>query len=522
MHGGFTITHRHATPRARQWARQIALYTTAALASGLATASHAQDAAAPPTMAPSDTAMSFEAAQIRAQSSSATLQAADHQSQAAEHSAAAVANLNRPIVSVSANYIAYQKTLNLDLSEQRQSVLDGTQDFLSGLPSTVPAEFTQIVTDITGRISAALPGLFGALPDTLSYQTRQDVFRPAVQAVLPIYSGGAFSAIRQGAEANVAATAARGRQARDVVQINLIRVYFGQLTAQALESSALETRIALDRLLHDAQRLEEGGFTPRSRTLEAQVARDSAERAYQRAILAHQTARMELAQALEMSGVRPSTPLFVDTRPLEPATSFLGNEDSDTQTQQARAAGQLASASVDLARSQYRPQAYAFGSYNFNRDNALPTDPDWVVGVGMRYTLISNVGRGQALAAARENVAAADDAVRAARTASTTSTLRAWDMVEAARRSFVLLGSNLAAAEESLRIQTVAFREGEGTLTTVLAAEAALASARTQRIATAYEYDLALAALLQSSGRLDSFTDHMARADVRLAPGGQP
>lgn len=466
--------------------------------------------------------MSFEAAQIRAQSRSATLQAADHALQGAQHSATAVANLNRPIVSVSANYLAYQKTLSLDLSDQRQAALDNTQDFLGGLPATVPPEFTQIVSDITGRISAALPGLFGTIPDTLSYRQRDDVFRPAVTAVMPIYSGGVFPAIRQGAQANVAASAAKGREARELVQLNLIRVYFGQLTAEALEASALETRNALDRLLYDAQRLEAAGFTPRSRTLEAQVARDTAERAYQRATLAHQTARMELAQALEMTNVRPSTPLFIDTRPLEPATSFLGNEGRTPQTDQARAAGQLASAGVALAQSQYRPQAYAFGSYNFNRDHALPTDPDWVVGVGVRYTLMSNVNRGATLAAARENVAAANEAVRAAQTASTTATLRAWDMVEAARRSFILLATNVTAAQESLRVQNIAFREGEGTLTTVLAAEAALATARTQRIAAAYEYDLALAALLAASGRLDSYNDHMARADVRLSPGAQP
>ena len=109
--------------------------------------------------------------------------------------------------------------------------------------------------------------------------------------------------------------------------------------------------------------------------------------------------------------------------------------------------------------------------------------------------------------------------VATATTAATTATLRAWDMVEAARRSFVLLGSNVTAAQESLRVQSIAFREGEGTLTTVLAAEATLATARTQRIASAYEYDLALAALLAASGRLDSYTEHMARADVRLSPG---
>ena len=53
-------------------------------------------------------------------------------------------------------------------------------------------------------------------------------------------------------------------------------------------------------------------------------------------------------------------------------------------------------------------------------------------------------------------------------------------------------------------------------MTAVLGAEAALAAARAQKAATAYEYDLALAGLLAASGQLDSFSDHLARADIRL------
>ncbi len=465
------------------------------------------------------TALSFDAASVRLSRTSATLQAASHSVASAEQTAKAVAALNRPLVTVSAQYLEYQKTLSLDLKDARQSALDSTQDFLGTLPSTLPPGYQQIASEITGKISAALPGLFGALPDSLSYRYRDDVFRPSVQAVLPLYTGGAITAIKRGASAGVAAAQAKEAEAQELAQINLIRVYFGQHTAQALEASAKETRDALDRLLYDAQRLEAAGFTQRARTLEAQVARDGAERAYQRAILAHQSARMELAQVLELGGVRPTTPLFVATRPLEPANGFLDNGDDTSQTRQAIAAGKLADAGVALAKSQFRPQAFAFGSYNFNKDDALPTDPDWVVGVGVRYTLLSNIDRGHALAAAREKVAAADEATRAARNASTIAVLRAWDMVEAARRSFVLLDSSMAAARENLRVQSVAFREGEGTLTTVLAAEAALSAARTQRIATAYEYDLALAGLLAASGRLPAFSDHMNAADVKLPLG---
>ena len=80
---------------------------------------------------------------------------------------------------------------------------------------------------------------------------------------------------------------AKADQARDAARINLIRVYFGQLAAQSLENSARQSRDALAKLYDDSQKFEAEGVTPRARTLEAEVARDTAERAYQRAVLAH-------------------------------------------------------------------------------------------------------------------------------------------------------------------------------------------------------------------------------------------
>ncbi|MDF2493400.1 TolC family protein [Sphingomonas sp.] len=461
-------------------------------------------------------AMSFSAALERSDRVAPALAAAKHAQNAARLTEESLSTLNRPIVTVSAQYVEYQKTLSLDLTGPRRDALDSTNSFLNSIPGSVAPEFQAIAADVVGRISQALPGLFSALPSELSYRFRQDVFRPTVQGILPIYTGGAISAIKRGAEAGTALSEARARSARDLTQVNLIRAYFGQLAAASLEDSTRQSLEALDDLLSDAVKLEMAGFIPRARRLEAQVARDAAERQYERAVLAHDSARSDLAGLLEVEGVTPTTSLFVQTAPLPPSSEFLGGEDDLPQTREADAAKAVARAGVDLARSRQRPQAFAFGEYNLNRSNALPVEPDWILGVGVRYTLLSNVGRSQAVAAAREQEAAADETARGARQTSRTATLRAWNLVESARRSFVSLDSSLAAATENLRVQRISFREGEGTVTEVTGAEAALAATRTQRVATAYEYDLALAALLTAAGRLDSFPGYLAAANVRV------
>lgn len=460
--------------------------------------------------------LTFAAARARLDAASPSLSSADHAVAAAREAVAATRTLHRPVVTASAQLLEYQKTLAVDLSDARANALDATQDFLASVPGSLPPAFQEIAGQVVGRIDRALPGLFASIPDSLSYRYRDTVFRPTVQAALPIYTGGAIPAVQRGARAGVSLAEGRAAQARDLAQVNLVRVYFGRLAAQALLASARETRGALGDLHDDVARSERAGVTPRATTLEAAVARDAADRALQRAILADETAARDLGDAVDLPDVAPSTPLFVSSRALPPVETFLGREADAPPTRQADAARDLAGAGVDLAKARYRPQVFGFGEYNANARNALPTEPDWVVGVGARITLLSGLDRGHSLAAASEGELAAADASRAARKEATAAIRRAWNLVEGARRSFLLLDSSLAAATENLRVQRVALREGEGTVTRVAGAEAALAAARAQRVTTAYEYDLALAGLLTASGRMDEYEDHLRRADLHV------
>ncbi|RZT46236.1 outer membrane protein TolC [Sphingomonas sp. BK036] len=491
----------------RHWSIAIAL--TASLAS----AANAQTAQTGPT------ALSFDAAQLRFDRSSRAISAADHGVDAAKAGADAVRTLHRPIVTASAQYLVYQKTLSVDVTGEKSAALGNTQDFLAAFPGSVPPAFQQIASEISGRLSQALPGLFDAIPDQLSYRFRDEVFRPTVQAALPIYTGGAISAVQRAAQGGVAMAEGRRAQVVDLARLNLIRAYFGQQAAAGLLEAARRSRDALDKIASDSRKLEAVGVIPHARTLEVQVARDTAERTYQRADLSSATARDELARLLDLDTVVPTTALFVQTRPLAPVEMFLGSEGSAPEARTADAGRQIADAGVALARSRRLPQAYAFGEYNLNRSNALPIEPDWIAGVGVRYTILSNIDRRRTEDAARAQAAAAADTAAEARRIATSATIRAYNLVEGARRSFVLLDSSIVAARENVRVQSVAFREGEGTATPVIAAQAALDTAEAQRIAVAYEYDLALAGLLASASRLDSFGSHLARADQRLVYG---
>ena len=476
-------------------------------------------AAAQEAPAPQESAqdVTFDAALARIDATSPGLAGEEHAVRASELLADATRTLRRPTVTASASLIEYQKTLGVDISGPRDTAENAASDFLTQLPGQFPPGLQQIVGEVTQRVGAALPAIFGEIPDTFQFQTRDTVFRPTITAAMPIYTGGAIGAVQEGADAAVGVARAKQAGGRDLSRVNLVKTYFGQQVAVQLTRSTRETLESFDRHLSDAIKLEENGFIPRARVLQVQVARDAAQRAYERARLEEATATDALARLLDHPGeISAVTPLFVRSLPLPPVETFLASVDSTPQVRGSDAAYQIADAGVDLAKSRYRPQAFAFGSYNANRDNALPIDPDWIAGVTLRFTLMSGFDRRKTLDAARERERAAAEAAAQTRKDVTGQIVRAWNLVETARRSFLLLDSNLAAAQENLRVQQLSFAAGEAPSSALVDAQAILATTKTQRIAAAYEYDLALAGLLAASHRVDDFGTFMAQADRRL------
>ncbi|WP_265587904.1 TolC family protein [Sphingomicrobium arenosum] len=446
--------------------------------------------------------------------------AAEHEAKAAELTERSLDSLRRPSVTLSAQAIAYEKTLSVDLDGLRERTAAGFGPYLDGLPGQFPTDFQGIAADVASRIDAALPGLLETIPDTVDYTADGVLIRPSVSAFLPLYTGGAIPAVQEGAGAAARAARARVDAARNLGRVNLARAYFGQVLAEGLEAAARDQLEAMDAHLSNTEALFRAGVLPRRRVLEVQVVRDAAARNVERASLDRARAQAALARQIDQEGaVDVATPLFVHSAPLAPADSYTAAATAEhPRVREAQALQGVADAAVDLARARNRPQAYAFGNYGINGTDNGVSEPDWVAGVGVRWALLTPVSRAKTEAAARERAAAARAGEDAARRSVEAEIEDAWALAEAARRSFLSLESSLAAAQENVRVADLAFRAGEGTASDLLDARAALSSARTQRLAAAYEYDVALAVLMAASGTMDQYADAIARADKRIAP----
>lgn len=355
--------------------------------------------------------------------------------------------------------------------------------------------------------------------DPLEFQQEMNSARPILTASFPIYTGGQINATKEGARAQVDEAKAEQDLSVENGLHQLVSAYFGQQLAERALGVRRDVLDGLDRHVEDVRRMEEAGLASRAQRLQAEVARDEARRGYENAIANLATANVALAGLLRSpSGVRPISPLFVISEPLGPVEDFKASAlASHPELLRLQAIGDQADAGVRQNAAKLRPQVYGFAQYNLDRENALLTDPDWMVGVGFRYKFLSGIDRNEGVASARALAAQARAGRREAQTRIEIGVTKSWFEVEAARKSFLLLDTAIVSAEENLRLQRLAYREQQATSLDVVDAQIGLGRARIQQTQAAYDYVTALADLLSVSGQMKDMPEFLGRAD-RIVP----
>lgn len=376
-------------------------------------------------------------------------------------------------------------------------------------------DFRKTLSFSTGDAGPAL-----GLPPTLDLETSGWRFRPFINVAMPLYSGGTIEATQRAAKAGIGQAHADAVITAQSITVQLVQAYFGQQLAAAALAVRVDARAGLERHYQDALKLETQGLASRSQALQAEVARDDSARDLQKAIndLATATAYLRILLRTDTS-LNPTTSLFVLSGPLAPLDAFLdAAETTHPQVAKFKAIGDQAREGVRLERAKQRPQIYAFGQYDLYKRQALFTDPDYIFGIGLKFTLLSSASRTQQINAARatEDVAAAG--LKQVRNDLATATTRAYNDLDSARSQFLLLDSAIAASRENLRLQQLSYREGLATSLDVIDARVRLSGVLLQRANTAYQFDVTLAQLLAASGQADRFASYLSRTDKSIVP----
>lgn len=371
--------------------------------------------------------------------------------------------------------------------------------------------------DLVGAIN---PDLGAMIPSSIpvGIDTRFDLSGPraAITAVWPIYTGGLVTAQQNALHGKVQEAIATRDANSEMKDADLVSKYWGVQLARSIEALRLRAYQDEQAQVRRAQAFCDKGIISKIELMSVKVSRDAAHRELIAAQTNTRVAETELAHILHTEALPTlSSPLFV-------LTGSLGQLDEWWSLAKIRspilnqidAKRSQAEAGVKAAQSAYQPTVFAFGMRNLVTHYLTIPEPDWIAGIGVKFTLWDNRDRSASLASAKSLVDKADAARQEAMTQLQSSVEVAFLRTTQARQEYELTSSTVSLALENLRARQKSFDEGVSTALDVSQARTQLVGAQIAQRVAAYKFVVSWALLHAATGTMPDFLDSLKRPDL--------
>ncbi len=428
--------------------------------------------------------------------------ATEYAEQAAHRERQAAIGLFMPKVSVKGAFTHLNKDIKIDLNHLKTNLSGAVGGLLSN--PDIGAVLAPYIPAIQGGLSSLLGVDF-----SYTLQRRNTAFLGG-DVVMPIFAGGKIWTANKAAKINEERTRQQSRQMRGGLIVEIVERYFGVELARRGVAIREEAVAVVGQHLHDVALLEKEGMAVESERLYAEYRLAEAERDLQRARLQLETARKALQNSLGTTEmVEPSTPMFLLSK-IEPLEYFVAMAKLyNPQLGEVERLRELARMNLRLNRADFFPEIAAMGGMVFCNHQLTSLVPRMAVGVGLNFKIFDGLNREYKTSAARLQLRRVEALERKAEQDITLLVEDLYNKVQSVLATMSAVERSERFGEEFLRAKQSAFREGMATATDVVDATLNLSRARLERAQTAYEFDVALARLLNASGMSETFVQYL-------------
>ena len=434
------------------------------------------------------------------------LKAAAYEERAARQERRAAIGLRMPQINLTGAYAYMAKDIGLDFNDMKGPVKELTGKILG----------SGIITD-----PALLQGIQGLLNPMMNadwFLTLQDQSLGFVggEVTLPIWMGGKINAANRAAKINEKTAVEQGNQTRNALISELVERYFGLSLAEQVVTVRQQVVDGMRRHLEDALALEKNGMIAQSERLYVAFKLAEAERELANAKLQVQTIASALSNTLGRENEwQPVTSMFILSQIEELEYYQDLAEVRNPLLSQVSLKRQLAEEGVRAQRAEFLPQVAAMGGASFYNYQVTGILPRWAVGVGVNIKIFDGLSREYKYSAAKQTARRVGELQNKAGQDVAVLVEKLYNQLMNYHNQMISIDASLAFAEEYLRIKQAAFKEGMSSSTDLIDAELNLAGVRTERLQTAYNYDLLLAQLLEAAGISDEFPTYARRNDAQ-------
>lgn len=461
--------------------------------------------------------ISFQQAVERASGSNpAILQALEKVAQA-QQEVKATKGYYFPQVGISASAVALSEDLTFDLTPVRDAIVPlyqtmGTYGTFSGVPNPDPST------------SAVMP----VLPDNVSTQVvRSELLKGAekvnsaewevmlqekyfatlsANVTMPLYMGGKIRAANEAAAIRLKNAETELNNAKGELMVEVAQRYFG--LALAYEALNVRTKVlaTMEKHYRDAEKMMNEGLISRAEYLHARVVYAEADREYKKALQQIDLVTDGLNNSLATSGEAyfPVTTLFLPES-IEPESYYQAQAAlSNALLTKARQYKELAHQGYKAEVADLMPQIAAMGTYELANKNLSPVVPEYMVGVGLKWSLFDGGRNYRKVKAARLQESQVEILIDKAGADISLGISHFYTLLMQYKEQLIELDEAAQFADEYLRVRQKAFAEGMATSTEVSEAGLAVEKVQIERLQVLYNYDVALANLLYLSGEPDA------------------
>lgn len=462
-------------------------FTTLLLATSLCVAIHAQ--------AP----MTFNEALNKALEENELIKASDYNESIAQEERKAAIGLRMPHISATGMYNYMSQDIMVDLNNLKVPV----GGILGGIKDALPPP----VWDKTEAILKA--------PWDVTIQDRS--FATIGGSVtMPIYSGGKINAANNAAKIKSEQAKVEGTKNRNTIISELTERYYGLVLALQVEKVRKQVVKGMEHHLEDAKKMEQEGVIARADRLYAESHLADAQKEMIKAEKLVATLRNALANTMNSEEeVNPISTLYI-----------LDNMDSSDYYKQLAIKNNpilqdvslkksLAMEGVKLHRSEFLPHVALVGMGSVYNYQLTPLVPRWSIGVGVSFKIFDGLGREHKYRAAKNQVNMVSSLERKAQNDILTLIEKLYNEIDSYGAQIPAMEKAEEFASEYLRLKNEGFKEGICSASEVIDAQLYLAKVRTEKLQTAYYYDLMLCKLLEACGTSNSISDYAARPSAR-------
>ncbi|MFW2046378.1 TolC family protein [Acinetobacter variabilis] len=459
--------------------------------------------------------ISFQDAEQQLLQRSYSSQAFQSLEQASKLEAEAVKGIGLPRVDLNVRAYAFHSEVDIPLKQFKNNLENSLSQGVNGrLNEWEASNGVDLPAGITDPLREGLNNTIhsgvGLIPDTSNVFLEDQVIRPTVSVMMPLYTGGLTRSAKEIASIQAGRSELSNQQQQDTQRFELIQSYFNvQLQKQLVEAARFNST-AMQQHYRNAIKMEQQGFISKGQRMQFEVARNNADRAQQNTQANLNAALFQLNNLLQDSHITElSTPLFVNRAEPQNVNILLSSFSQNSPLiKKMQMDTELAKANVKAQQAAKKPNVFAFGEYSLDQHQ------NWIVGVAARYNLFSGIDKNKNIQAAELKRYAAE--LMTARTQQEIENLiyKSFSEAVSAQQSDALLQQNLKAAQENLRIQELSFKEDVGTATQVIDAQNMLSSLKAEMALNAYKYVISLATLLQSHGSIVEFPNYMQHANT--------